>query len=229
MNSDYNLSTTLAFLKKIQRNNNREWFIKNKEQYQQAHDQLICFADAVLTEMNKQDVIETPSGKKSVFRIYNDVRFSKDKSPYKNYLGGAFRRATKLLRGGYYYHIEPGNTYVAGGFFNPNAEDLLHIRQQISADPSPIIDIVKHREFKKTFGTLSGEQVKTVPRGFSLDDPGIEFIRYKQFILKHIFSPEEVLQPDFHFQVAKTFHKMRPFLNYMSEILTTDPNGISIV
>jgi len=229
MKKQYNLSITLDFLKKIKRNNNREWFTENKSSYLQAYDQMVAFADTLLTEMNKQDVIETPSGKKSVFRIYNDVRFSKDKSPYKNHLGGAFRRATKQLRGGYYYHIEPGNTYVGGGFFAPNPEDLLHIRQHIAADPDSLRKIVKTADFKKTFDSLLGEQLKTAPKGFSVEDPGIEFIRYKQFILKHTFSDEDILKPDFHILVAKTFHKMSPFLNYMSEILTTDLNGEPLI
>lgn len=229
MKPSYNLSTTLSFLQKIQKNNNREWFTENKKQYEAAFEEMIVFADAVLLEMNKKDHIETPTGKKSLYRIYNDVRFSKNKSPYKNNLGGGLKRATKLLRGGYYYHIEPGHSFAAGGFWGPNPEDLLQIRQQLSADPTPLKAILKQAEFKKTFGILQGDQVKTAPRGFTIDDPGIEFIRHKQYYIRHDFTNEEVKAPDFHLNVVKTFTKMRPFLDYMSEILTTDLNGLPLL
>ncbi len=224
----YNLSVTFDFLKKLSKNNNKDWFTKHKDQYQSAFNELIVFADALLAEMNKHDSIETPSGKKSLYRIYNDVRFSKNKSPYKNNLGGGLRRATKQLRGGYYYHIEPDNTFIAGGFFAPNAEDLLHIRNHLSADPKTLKSILNQAAFKKTFGGLLGEQVKTAPRGFEVTDSAIDLIRHKQFIVKHVFTNEEVLSPDFHISVSNTFKKMRPYLNYMSDILTTDLNGEEI-
>src|SRR4249919_2829601 len=108
------------FLKDLSKNNNRDWFLKNKERYDEAHQNIISFADALLTEMRKHDNIETKSGKASLFRIYRDVRFSKDKSPYKTYWGGGFKRATKKLRGGYYFQIAPGDSLAAGGFFAPN-------------------------------------------------------------------------------------------------------------
>lgn len=225
MKPTYNLSKPFDFLKKLSKNNNKDWFTKNKTVYQDAHTELVHFADALLAAMNKHDTIETPSGKKSLYRIYNDVRFSKDKSPYKNNIGGGFRRATKQLRGGYYYHIEPNNSFVAGGFFSPNAEDLLHIRKQLSTDPTTLKSILKKPTFQKTFGTILGEQVKTAPRGFDINDPNIELIRHKQFIVKHIFTNEEVLSANFHELVADTFKKMRPYLDYMSEILTSDLNG----
>jgi uncharacterized protein (TIGR02453 family) len=225
MNTLYTIADTLQFLKSLRKNNNREWFAKNKSKYEHAFNQLIPFAEQVLTELKKTDDIETPSGKKSLFRIYNDVRFSKDKTPYKNNLGGGFRRATKYRRGGYYYHIEPGNSFVAGGFWGPNAQDLAHVRQHIAADPERLTKILSSAVFKKTFGALQGEQLKTSPRGYTMDDPAIELLRYKQFLLLHSFTDEEVLSPEFHLKVVNTFVKMRPFLDYMSEILTTDLNG----
>lgn len=229
MKQNYNLLLPFDFLKKISKNNNKEWFTKNKNVYQNAHAELVCFADALLAEMNKHDSIETPSGKKSLYRIYNDVRFSKDKNPYKNSIGGGFRRATKQRRGGYYFHIEPGNSFVAGGFFAPNAEDLLHIRNHLSADPITLKKILNAPTFKKTFGNLLGDTVKTAPRGFDIADENIELIRHKQFIVKHAFTNEEVLSENFHILVSNTFKKMRPYLDYMSEILTTDLNGESVI
>ncbi|MDB5255963.1 MAG: hypothetical protein JWM14_658 [Chitinophagaceae bacterium] len=228
MKAAYNLSLPLAFLKKIKKNNDRTWFTTHKADYEKAFGELIVFADLVLTDLKKQDDIETPSGKKSLFRIYNDVRFSKDKSPYKLNLGGGFRRATALRRGGYYFHIQPGNSFVAGGFWGPSTPDLSHIRQQIAADPEPLTGILRSKSFKKTFGTLQGEQLKTAPRGYTADHPAIDLLRCKQLIVRHDFSDEEVMHPSFHKKVAQTFHDMRPFLDYMSEILTTDLNGIPL-
>jgi uncharacterized protein (TIGR02453 family) len=228
MKQTYNLALPFDFLKKISKNNNKEWFTKNKPVYQEAHIELVHFADALLEEMNKHDSIETPTGKKSLYRIYNDIRFSKDKNPYKNNIGGGFRRATKQRRGGYYFHIEPNNSFVAGGFFSPNAEDLLHIRNHLSADPKTLKKILNEASFKKTFNTLLGDKVKTAPRGFDIEDENIELIRHKQFLAKHTFTNEEVLSKNFHILVSNTFKKMRPYLDYMSEILTTDLNGESV-
>ena len=225
----YNLSITLDFLSQIDQNNNREWFTAHKEEYQNAYNEMVGLADGILAEMQKQDQIETSSGKKSLFRIYRDVRFSKNKLPYKNNLSGGFRRATKYLRGGYYFQVQPGNTFVEGGFWGPNPQDLLHIRKQIMADPDPLSAILEEKKFKDTFGKLQGEKVKTSPKGFSIDDPAIDLLRHKQFIVTHRFSDKDVLDKYFHLMIANTFAAMRPFFDYMSEILTTDLNGVERV
>ncbi|MEQ6118558.1 DUF2461 domain-containing protein [Reichenbachiella sp. MALMAid0571] len=229
MASTYNLSVTLDFLSKIDQNNNREWFTAHKDEYQSACNEMISLADGVLAEMHKHDQIETPSGKKSLFRIYRDVRFSKNKLPYKNNLGGGFRRATKYLRGGYYFQIQPGNTFVEGGFWGPNPQDLLHIRKQITADPDSLRAVLEEKKFKDAFGTLQGEKVKTSPKGFSIEDSAIDLLRHKQFIVTHHFTDKEVLSKYFHLKIANTFVAMRPFFDYMSEILTTDLNGVERV
>ena len=222
--------TTFEFLKSLEKNNNREWFQEHKELYTDAHKNIIDFADYLLTEMQKHDHIETISGKKSLFRIYRDVRFSKNKSPYKAHFAGQFKRATKALRGGYYFHIKPnGESFVAGGFWGPNSQDLKHIRSQIAQDPDSLRDILSDNEFKNTFGELIGDQVKTAPKGFSKDDPAIDLLRFKQFILKYDFKDSEVLSADFALKISEVFQTMRPFLDYMSDILTTDLNGISLI
>jgi uncharacterized protein (TIGR02453 family) len=174
-------------------------------------------------------VIETPSGKKSLFRIYRDTRFSKDKIPYKTNWAGGFQRATKKRRGGYYFHIEPGNSFVGGGFWGPEPKDLKRIRDEFSYDAAPLRKILKSKSFIDTFGTLEGEKVKTSPKGFSADNPAIDLIKYKQFLLIKRFTDKEVLSDDFLKQVNDTLKKMRPFLDYMSEVLTSDENGVSIV
>ncbi|MEM7108986.1 MAG: DUF2461 domain-containing protein [Bacteroidota bacterium] len=223
------IKNCLDFLSILKENNNREWFNEHKGIYLEAHGNLIEFADELLSLLHLHDQIETPTGKKSLFRIYRDVRFSKDKTPYQTHFSGGFRRATRHLRGGYYFRIQPGgNSLIAGGFWGPTTEDMKHIRLQIQADDQPLRHILQDQSFQQYFGGLEGEQLKTAPKGFPKDDPAIDLLRYKQLILTHSFSDEEVKDKNFALAVDKGFRNMRPFLDYMSDILTTDLNGTPI-
>ncbi|CAG5018919.1 hypothetical protein DYBT9275_06099 [Dyadobacter sp. CECT 9275] len=217
--------SSLDFLKSLKENNNREWFGANKEQYLQELEVMENFAELVLSELNKHDLIETESGKKSLHRIYRDTRFSKEKIPYKTNWGGSFRRATKQRRGGYYFHVEPGNSFVAGGFYGPNAADLKRIRDDISFDATPLRKILSSKSFLATFGTLRGEQVRTAPKGFNADHEAIDLLRYKQFLLIKEFTDEQVTSPSYYQEVSQAFQHMRPFFDYMSEVLTVDADG----
>jgi len=226
--------TTIAksnfdFLNQLRKNNNRDWFNAHKEDYLKQHENTIAFANSLLHELKKHDAIETASGKKSLFRIYRDVRFSKDKSPYKTHWAGGFKRATKLLRGGYYFHIESGNSMVGGGFWAPNKEDLQRIREDIAADATNLRTIINSKSFKETFGSLAGEQLKTCPKGFDKSNSAVDLLRYQQFIIIKKFTDKEVLSENFVQLLNDTFKKMRPFLDYMSESVTTDANGVLIV
>ncbi|MBD77678.1 MAG: TIGR02453 family protein [Crocinitomicaceae bacterium] len=220
---------TYKFLKDLKKNNNREWFNTNKSRYTEAHENVIAFADTLLSELSKKDNIETVSGKKSLFRIYRDVRFSKDKSPYKTWWAGGFKRATASLRGGYYFHIEPGQIFAAGGFWGPNKDDLLLIRQQIQADPDPLRKIINSKKFKDHFGSLEGEQLKTAPKGFDKEDPAVDLLKYKQFLVTKKIDSKLEDSEKLVSEIAGTFQAMRPFFDYMSEILTTDLNGESTI
>ncbi|MEM6268835.1 MAG: DUF2461 domain-containing protein [Bacteroidota bacterium] len=217
------------FLLALSENNHRDWFNAHKDWYQEAHASVIELADALLEEMNKHDHLETETGKKSLFRIYRDVRFRKDKRPYKEHWAGGFRRATAKLRGGYYFHLAPGNSFIAGGFWGPNKEDLLRIRQEIAADAEELREIITAPEFAATFGGLQGDQLKTAPKGFSREHPDVDLLRYKQFIVQHDFSDADVHTEEFPEMASTAFQAMRPWLNYMSEVLTTDANGVSLI
>ncbi len=220
--------STLQFLKDLANNNNRPWFNDNKDRYVEAHDNMIEFAEAVIDEMSHHDNLVPMTGKKSLFRIYRDVRFSKDKSPYKTNFAGGLKRATKWLRGGYYYHIQPSASFVGGGFWGPNSADLKRIRDEIAADDEPLRKIIADPVFVKTFETLKGETVKTAPKGFSRDHPAIDLLRYKQFLISRSFTDKEVTSPKFVNELCQAFRNMRPFFDYMSEVLTTDANGVPI-
>lgn len=221
------IPSNLTFLNKLKNHNDRDWFNANKEEFQQEQAVVTAFAEALLQDLNTHDVIETPSGAKSVYRIYRDTRFSKDKTPYKTHWSGSFKRSGKHRRGGYYFHIEPGNTFIGGGFWGPNANDLKLIREDLSFDPAPMRKILNSPSFIATFEKLQGEQLKTSPKGFDAQDEAIDLLRYKQFLVLRKFSDEEVLSEDFLKLAGETFKNMRPFLDHMSEVLSTDINGLS--
>ena len=221
--------STFDFLKKLSANNNREWFNANKEKYEQAKNNAEQFVDALISKVNQHDQLETPSGKKSLYRIYNDVRFAKDKSPYNPRFAGYLKRSKPFLRGGYYFWIRPGGTHIACGFSYPNADDLKRIRQDIERNYTDWNKLLKLKSIQSNFGKMKGELVKTAPRGFQSDHPAIDLLRYKQFWFEHSFTDKEVLTPDFLLHVNNTFKSIRPFFNYMSEVLTTDLNGESMV
>lgn len=221
-------ASTLEFLNLLKQHNNRDWFSDHKNEFAVQQTYIENFAALLLTELNKHDVIEIPTGKSSLRRIYRDTRFSANKTPYKTSWSGHFTRATKQRRGGYYFHIEPGNSFIAGGFQAPGAADLKLIRNDISFDAAPLRQIIQSPAFVNIFGTLKGEQLKTTPKGFSSDNEGVDLLRYKQFLLKRPFTDDEVLGTAFLAEANKTYMNMRPFFDYMSDILTTDVNGLSI-
>lgn len=229
MNSTHIPPSVLSFLSDLSANNDREWFNAHKDRYLEEHAHMIAFAESLFAEISKHDVLEPMSGKQILYRIYRDTRFSKEKPPYKQHFAGSFKRATARRRGGLYFHIEPGNSFLGGGFWGPNKEDLSRIRKELAADPDPLRQIIAESSFVKTFRELKGEKVKTAPRGYAKDHPSIDLLRYKQFLLTHAFSDDEVTRPGFVKKMGEGFLAMRPFLDYMTEVLTTDENGVPIV
>lgn len=221
--------STFDFLKTLSKNNNREWFQKNKERYIVSQENVINWLDALLNEMNKHDQLQTKSGKESLYRIYNDVRFSKDKSPYNPRFAGSFKRIKPYLRGGYYFWIKPGESRVGCGFTYPSSDDLLRIRKDIELNHDQWRKLLLSKKLQTVFGEMQGEQVKTTPKGFDKNHPAIDLLRYKQFWFEKSFTDKEVLAPDFLKQVNASYKAVRPFFDYMTEVLTTDANGESIL
>ena len=216
--------STFEFLELLSKNNNREWFTENKKRFETENNLAKAFFTEVFTDLEKTDSLE----KMQVFRIYRDVRFSKNKLPYKNHFSAGFSRAKPLLRGGMYLHIENEASFVGGGFWEPNNEDLLRIRKELELDASDLREIIANATFMKMFGTLEGEELKTAPKNFDKTHPNIDLIRKKQYLLTRKFTNKEVLSPKFKEEVISTFAAMRPFFNYMSEVLTTDLNGENV-
>lgn len=220
------MEAVLEFLERLKKNNNREWFGLHKEEFKRAQSQVKDFYAKVHRDLEVHDKIE----KFKLFRIYRDLRFSKDKTPYKPHFAGSFSRKGKELRGGYYLRIRPGESFLAGGFWSPNKEDLFRLRKEFEFGDEEIRQILEETKFKNYFGgILQGDELKTAPKGFQKDDPAIDLIRKKGFIAVRNFSDAEVLSEDFEVEVAKSFQALRPFFDYMSEVLTTDLNGTSLI
>lgn len=217
--------STLKFLKNLSANNNREWFSKNKTVYIAAHENMSAFLDDLISEMNAHDHIENTSGRKSLYRIYSDARFSKDNIPYRPRFAASLQRATKLLRGGYYLNINPGKSYIACGFFGPNPDDLKRIRHDISWNSADWKKLLNSKKIKDIFGAMTGEKVVSAPRGFQKDHPAIELLRHKSFVFRHDFTDKEVLDGNFVKEVNRLFKSIRPWFDYMSDVLTTNNNG----
>lgn len=220
---------TIKFLKDLSKNNNREWFQDHKNDYIAAQENVCRFIDHLIPQMNQHDVLETTTGKECLYRIYRDIRFSKDKTPYNPRFAFSLKRATAARRGGYYMNIQSGNSLLACGFYAPVPADLKRIRQDIDLHYEQWNKLLNQKQIKLNFGSLQGEQISTAPKGFPKDHPGIDLLRYKQYFLMHTFTDKEVTEPGFATKVNRLFKSVRPFFDYMSVVLTTNGNGESIL
>lgn len=214
------MQNVLDFLNKLQQNNNREWFVENKKSFEEAKETASNLFNAVYNELKLTDHLEPLK----IYRIYRDVRFSADKTPYKNHFSMYMGRLQPNFRGGYYLHIEPGASFIGIGFFDPNKEDLLRIRKEIELDDELEI-ILNSKDVIETFGTLQGDEVKTAPKGFDKTHERIALLKKKQFLLMHKFTDKEVLNSEFYKEAANVFKKSRPFVDYMTDVLLTNLNG----
>jgi uncharacterized protein (TIGR02453 family) len=219
--------STLNYLQELQLNNNRDWFADEKETYLKAQLNAKDVFAAIHLKLQKHDEIE----KSKMMRIYRDVRFSKDKTPYKVHFANSYARLGKDLRGGYFLRIRPGASFLAGGFWDPSKDDLFRIRKEIELDASDIKEVLQDKNYKKYFGGKfeSFSELKTAPRGFDKEHPDIELLRKKGFIASRSFTDEEVLASNFSEEVDKSFKALRPFFNLFSDILTTNLNGETVI
>ena len=218
-----NFEFILKFLSDLSKHNDRIWFEKNKVRYLEAKQSFEDFVAILVKEFGKFDGgIGGLDPKKLPFRIYRDVRFSKDKSPYKLNMGAGFSPNGKLVQEpGYYVHIEPGNkSFIAGGIYMPDSENLSKVRQEIDYSPEKLKKILNKNSFKKLFkGFDDFDKLKTVPKGYAKDHPYIELLKHKSFIVSHAYSDKEVTETKFHKAVASHARVIKPLNDFIREAI----------
>lgn len=215
----------LEFLKQLKENNHRDWFNEHKSEFTKIKDQTETQFNLLFGALKVHDDVE----RLKIFRIYRDIRFSKNKTPYKIHFSGSFHRRKPELRGGYYLHIEPNdNSFIAGGFWNPSKEDLLRLRREFELDADEMYGIMKDEKFKSIWGNLSGDELKTSPKGFDKDHNNIDLIRKKQYIFRRQFTDAQVLDPKFLEEVDTSYKIIRPYFDYMTDVLNTTINGEAV-
>ena len=217
------METTLHFLKKLKINNNREWFDSNKTEYLASKEIFEEFVSELIKGINKFDkkVSLDLKPKDCTFRIYKDVRFSKDKTPYKNNMSASINPGGKKSNiPGYYFHLEPDGCFLAGGVYMPMPDDLKAIRQEIDYNPLPLINILKSASFKKQFNGLDEEdKLKNPPKGFNKDHAHSEILKNKHFIVSRKFENKVIIKKEGLSKTLDSFKAMYPFLDYLRKAI----------
>ena len=220
------IENAFEFLRLLRANNNREWFEVRKPEFKKLETELKKVFAEIADNLQQHDDIE----KWRMYRIYRDLRFSKDKTPYKKYFAAEYGRRKPALRGGYYIHIEPDNqSFIETGFWDPNSVDLKRVRKEWEISSSEIRTILEEEKLKADWGEMFGEKLLHAPSGFEKQHPDIDLINLKQWRFCSYFTDKEVQAKDFAQQVDEKFQSIRPFFDYMSDILTTDLNGVSLL
>jgi uncharacterized protein (TIGR02453 family) len=214
--------TTVHFLKSLHKNNNREWFLKNKSNYDAAKDNYLNFVEEILLGIRKFDpTLNELIPKQCVFRINRDVRFSKNKEPYKNNFGASFSKgAKKINTAGYYFHLEPGASFIGGGLWMPEAPDLQKIRQEIDYSFKEFKGILGNAKFKNTFGTLSTEaKLSRPPKGYDIENPAIEYLKLKSFTAIVPIADKDLWDVNIVKQSLTVFKTLSPLVHFLNRAI----------
>jgi uncharacterized protein (TIGR02453 family) len=217
--------STLDFLKALKKNNNKEWFDKNKEKYLSAKENIDSMADSLIKSFSSFDKkLVGLKAKDCVFRIYRDVRFSKNKTPYKTNMGCAISPGgRKAEEAGFYIHIEPGKSFLAGGRWMPDSNHLKKIRQEIDYNGKQLHKILSDKNFKKYFGELDNSdeyKLSRPPKGYDKNHPDVELLKLNSFIVWHEYNEKEVTSKNFIKEITKGAKLMQPFLNFLNEAIS---------
>ena len=209
---------TLDFLKKLDKHNNREWFQANKKAFDAAQDNLTAFTDYLIGEAGKfDDAVAALDPKSCVFRIYRDVRFSKDKSPYKTNLGAYISPGgRKSMQPGYYFHLQPGKSFVAGGKHIPDGPETLKIRNAIANNTDEFLKIVSKKSFRDIFGEMRGDKLKSTPKGFEPGHKALEYLKLKEFMaFTELHDDKFLISAEFPKYLVKTMKEMYPLVGFL--------------
>jgi len=211
----------LNFLKDIKSNNNREWFNANKKVYESAKAQFEDFTNILILKIKEfDDSLDVNSAKECLFRIYKDVRFSKNKEPYKPNFGAYIAKGGRKSEfAGYYIHLESGASFAGGGIYCPQPKVLRSVREDIYNDASQIKKIISGKKFKSVFPEIYGEKLKTAPKGFPKDFPDIDLLNFKSYTVVKSFSDKAVLSNSFFDDILSVFKTQKPFNDYLNKIL----------
>ena len=216
-------ATTVKFLKDLKKNNNKPWFEKNKEAYLSAKEDVDQFSRQIIEGLGKIDPdIAALQPKDVTFRIYRDIRFSKDKTPYKTNMGASFNRGGKKApTAGYYFHLEPGGSMAGGGLWMPMPAELAKVRQEIDYNFDEWKKIISRPAFKKYFplGIEGIEILSRSPKGYEDDNPAIEFLKMKCFIVSHDLSDAELQSKSLLKDVLKTFEAMKDLVDFINRAI----------
>jgi uncharacterized protein (TIGR02453 family) len=210
---------TLSFLRELTENNNRDWFEANRDEYEQCRTDFLKFSQDLLKELTVfEPDFQHLEAKDCLFRLYRDVRFSKDKRPYKNHFGAYFAPGgRKSTRAGYYFHLEPGNkSMLAGGMYAPPAEALKKIRQEIDYNSARLRSILAEPGFARYYGGLSGETLKTTPKGYAADHPDIHLIRHKDFTAIHPLDDKDIGKVKLLPTAVTIFRTLKPLNDFLN-------------
>ncbi len=213
--------STLTFLKDLAKNNNREWFLENKKRYEAAKKNVLEFTTEFLkTAIEIDPTIADLEPKKCIFRINRDVRFSKDKSPYKINLGISFNKGGKKLpTAGYYLNIEPGGTFMGGGNYMVEAEELKKIREEIDYNFAEFQGIITDKSFLAYYEGIEVEDkliLKRPPKGYDADNPAIEYLKWKSFTTVRAYDDKAVTSADFMTQCLKGVAALKPLVDFLN-------------
>lgn len=209
---------TLSFIKDVAENNNREWFAENKHRYEESKANVLELVASIIPELSKIDPLISADldPKKCLLRIYRDVRFSKNKDPYKNNFGMWFSSKSKGgNEPGYYLHIQPGLSFIAGGYWMPDAAHLKLIRQEIDYNIGDFKDIINNKNFKTQFKFGGGAALKNAPKGYDPADPNIEYLKLKSFEASMNLNDEEFLKPDIVNKLVSSFSTVSPLVAFL--------------
>jgi uncharacterized protein (TIGR02453 family) len=220
MNYSIDLAPVLAFLRKLEKNNNRPWFEDHRADYEEALARFEDFVAALISEISRFDDLGSVAPGDCLFRIYRDVRFSKDKSPYKTAMGASIGPGGRKSMGfPYYLHVQPGDhSMLAGGWHMPSPAQFASWRAAIDRDSSRIKKIVGRKEFAAAFGQLAGERFARVPRGYAADHPAHELLRLKEMAVMHTLTDKDVLSSSVVRESVSVYKTMKPFLDYLQSI-----------
>jgi uncharacterized protein (TIGR02453 family) len=217
MAESIDLKPVLTFLSQLKKNNNRIWFEAHRPEYELAKGRFEALVQRLIDGLRPVEDLGDLQAKDCIMRIFRDIRFSKDKSPYRTNMGASIGRGGKRhIQLPYYLHLEPGGSFLAGGLYMPERPQLDRLRGMLAQDAGPLKAIVGDKTFKRLFGDLRGEKLKVVPRGYPADHPEIELLKMKEFMAIHDFSDDEVLSARFPGQALKTMEGMKPLLDYLN-------------